>query len=800
MLESAKNTDKWINKLVRADCMNLLDRLETESIDLIVTDPPYGLHFLGKDWDKTLPNKKVWEECFRVLKAGSFAFVMSAPRMDLQYRMALNLEEAGFDIGFTPIYWAYSCISDDTEILTETGFKSIEELSKQDMVATFNIVRNKIQYQVPEEIMKYNYSGELINIKNQNTDQLLTPNHRVYCKNKRHSGNKIWWEEEWSVYQAKELVSNIKSALRLPLVAELIDGRYNREITYNIFYAELLGIVLTDGGFDDRLKTRTKAVRIYQSSVNKDKVLRIRFLLNKINANFKEYKRKRMYNGRIYTEHTFYFNDRWAERMREDIPNRKPTYKLLKLKKRYLQALLNGLMLGDGCWSVNNESGVFYQKDSSTCDWFQILCLHLGYRSSVNEKKDSVNFCKANSTEIQSKKRIRSVRVKNTRVWCVRTKNETFVARRNGKIFITGNSGFPKAMNIGKAIDKRAGVKRKIIGKYMHPDGHVRESAKVDMGFVQEYVKKHTGTYDTKKIVDRVSITAPATPDAKRLDGSYAGFQPKPAVEVIIVAMKPLSEDSFVDQALWNIKGITWLDDCRIPVVASKEPRKRWEQPSGNRIYKSSKGGFLKQTKGNRNSTITDYYNRGRFPANLLVSNDVLNDGTITKSSSGGIRKATPSSFFGQYLSEKDSVKQEIHDEGSFSRYYDLDLWFKEKFKTIPKKKLELYPFALYPKASTSEKERGLENFTPETTDNPFTKNSHPTVKPVKLMAYLVTLGSREGDIVLDPYIGSGTTAVACKMLKRNYIGCDINKEWLRIAIHRLKAVKKSFDLKELIE
>ena len=62
-----------------------------------------------------------------------------------------------------------------------------------------------------------------------------------------------------------------------------------------------------------------------------------------------------------------------------------------------------------------------------------------------------------------------------------------------------------------------------------------------------------------------IDYTKPATPQAKRLQGAYAGFQPKPAVEIILTVMKPLSEKTFVDQALSNDKGVTWLDDCRIP-------------------------------------------------------------------------------------------------------------------------------------------------------------------------------------------------------------------------------------------
>ena len=65
-------------------------------------------------------------------------------------------------------------------------------------------------------------------------------------------------------------------------------------------------------------------------------------------------------------------------------------------------------------------------------------------------------------------------------------------------------------------------------------------------------------------------------------------------------------------------------------------------------------------------------------------------------------------------------------------------------------------------------------------------KSWHPTTKPLKLMSYLITLGSREGDIVLDPFMGSGTTGIACKLLNREFIGCEINKEYFEIARKRI--------------
>ena len=59
-------------------------------------------------------------------------------------------------------------------------------------------------------------------------------------------------------------------------------------------------------------------------------------------------------------------------------------------------------------------------------------------------------------------------------------------------------------------------------------------------------------------------------------------------------------------------------------------------------------------------------------------------------------------------------------------------------------------------------------------------------------MSYLITLGSRPGDVVLDPFVGSGTTCIAAKMLNRNYIGIEKEKEYYQIAIKRLKAVSKT--------
>lgn len=95
----------------------LLQHVEDNSIDSIVTDPPYGISFMGKDWDSALPPKEVWQECIRVLKPGGYIVAMSASRM--YHRLAVQLEDLGL-ICHPMIGWIYG-----------SGFPKATDLSKQ---------------------------------------------------------------------------------------------------------------------------------------------------------------------------------------------------------------------------------------------------------------------------------------------------------------------------------------------------------------------------------------------------------------------------------------------------------------------------------------------------------------------------------------------------------------------------------------------------------------------------------------------------------------------------------------------
>ena len=282
----------------------------------------------------------------------------------------------------------------------------------------------------------------------------------------------------------------------------------------------------------------------------------------------------------------------------------------------------------------------------------------------------------------------------------------------------------------------------------------------------------------------------------KEFEGAYGGFQPKPAVEVIIVIQKPGTEPTQAGQALNNGKGITWLDDCRIPYsdesdqeavrACTTEPDKHSAFTSIEGKYDS--GGYKKK----------DENTQGRFPANLLVSDDVLDDGKITKSSPVTQSKNTGfggnNNDYGQ--NSKDWGKEYqtgCYDKGTFSRFFSLDAWAEKNL-----------PFLIVPKASKKEKNAGVghlegygrfHNSSKSGEMMPSKKmppskvkgNHHPTVKPIKLMSYLITLGSRPGDTILDPFAGSGTTGCAAEMLGREYILIEMTEEYIPIIEARLE-------------
>lgn len=126
-----KSIEEMID-LRNGDCLEVLKALDDNSVDAIVTDPPYGLSFMGKKWDYDVPSVDVWRECFRVLKPGGHLLSFAGTRT--QHRMACNIEDAGFEIR-DMIAWIYGSgfpksrnIGKDVEKINVGGLKNLKQI------------------------------------------------------------------------------------------------------------------------------------------------------------------------------------------------------------------------------------------------------------------------------------------------------------------------------------------------------------------------------------------------------------------------------------------------------------------------------------------------------------------------------------------------------------------------------------------------------------------------------------------------------------------------------------------------
>lgn len=327
--------------------------------------------------------------------------------------------------------------------------------------------------------------------------------------------------------------------------------------------------------------------------------------------------------------------------------------------------------------------------------------------------------------------------------------------------------GFPKSLNIGKSVDKILGNERAVIGK------------NTSIQFIENGVKQKKDYGESDGMLGKYGHNIDVTKGTSEWEGW--GTALKPALEPITVARKPIVGNVAQNCLKWGVGGIN-IDGCRV----------EYGDETDNRIGTDALAGGSKDSIFGGYSNIKDkniqmYKSNGRFPANLIHdgSDEVVGLFPQTKgSATTKVGKTYGESDGRSYLQTKPHGVN-INDSGSAARFFYCA------------------------KASKSERNRGCEDMEAKYNDdsridkdaigcnNPNnrsgtpSKNFHPTVKPIALMEYLVKLVSKEGHTVLDPFMGSGSTGIACKKLNREFIGIELDADYCKIAEARINAVKK---------
>lgn len=357
-------------------------------------------------------------------------------------------------------------------------------------------------------------------------------------------------------------------------------------------------------------------------------------------------------------------------------------------------------------------------------------------------------------------------------------------------------SGFPKSLDISKAIDKKKGAIREVTGQ--RADILQKQAKDLKTGTRKITDSLNNGAPERNNGYTTISadVTAPATPEAQQWNGY--GTAIKPATEFWTLARKPI-KGTVAQNILGHGVGGLNIDGCRIQ---GPEPHHNYGRTSGENSFVG---------KGDISTTPQS----GRFPSNVIFDEFTaeLLDQQSGELTSGSMRKSYLYKNNGFSMGAPTGATKHLCEayKGGASRFFYVA------------------------KASRSERNKGLENFIIEkefghsrydkcTTcggyilQNPnrnshckcevpvrqnltVTGNYHPTVKPVKLMQYLVRLITPAGGKCLDPYNGSGTTGIACKIEEFDYLGIEREPDFCEISEYRIAAwevEKEDFDDSQL--
>ena len=334
-------------------------------------------------------------------------------------------------------------------------------------------------------------------------------------------------------------------------------------------------------------------------------------------------------------------------------------------------------------------------------------------------------------------------------------------------------SGFPKSHNISKGIDKTLNAPNgEVIGQSTGQGYSSQQEKNLAEGF-RPYTKGLPSEHADK------NIYALSSPEAQQWEGW--GTALKPAHEPIVLARKPLI-GTVANNVLAHGTGGINIDGCRVGSEERKNNINDFTNQHGNQFGNGQPIAKIGESK------VT-----GRFPANFIHdgSDEVLELFPQTKSSEPRLTTKQGGSknrlAYGDFSGQTEPTVIGFGDSGSTARFfYCAKTSKKDRNEGLDGFADGATPYATHrpnfentkgvetPYAGTGRSGKNLANF-------------HPTVKPTDLMRYLVRLVTPPNGIVLDPFMGSGSTGKACMYEGFSFIGIDMTPEYVEIARARIE-------------
>ena len=479
-------------KIINGKCEKVLLTLEDNSIDLVITSPPYNIDLGNNKYNKNpydlYNDNKDHQEYIKWLKS---IFEIIYSKLKKGGRIAINIgdqKNGGIPvhsdiiqfitkelhyIPMTTIIWnkhhvnfrtSWGCYDEQTRVLTNNGLKYFKDINiENDLFATINLKTQKLEYQKAFNYIEKKYNGKMCKVKTRTADLLVTPNHNMVLSNKK---NNLYKEEVINLYSKPFRIpkrhkgfhyGKNKDFFKLPPVEY---GKRTRKIHINKNsikidmddWLRFLGIFFTDGNVDYSIKRGCYKVSIYQS---KEKYLnQNENLLEKLPFKFKYKKSKSEYyvcNKQI-AEYLYKFKNK---------NNREIPDFIFDLSLEQKEIFVQWLFIGDGHSSGNKKISIAVSSDKFKDSLLNIL-LQLNYKFSVykqfqkeriykgkliksNRPLNIINISYSNHFYFDhrtSKHRKNSTSLVDYKgnVYCVSVPNETLFVERNGKFTWCGNS------------------------------------------------------------------------------------------------------------------------------------------------------------------------------------------------------------------------------------------------------------------------------------------------------------------------------------------------------------------------
>jgi len=330
------------------------------------------------------------------------------------------------------------CLSEDTEILTDSGFKGINELTEQDGIGAWD--NGKIVYQTTSRIIRKQYSGKMLHFNGEHFECLVTPEHKMVFERKTSNGKISRWEKDTRVAKDLLLLKGGCINRRFPVA-----GKIGTRELWDVTDAEikLMGWMITEGWICKSKRYNDARYQLGQSNkVYPKKVEEIEAILKELKLDYNTYNRKdglRMWQFRKVSKKIF-------DRLLKDGVHRIPRWFLSYASYRQMQVLFNTMMDGDGTWSRMTYNTTSFELAQD----FQELCHKINRGAFISDPgKDRYcsftgkTYQRCYSVYVQKEgfKYVQDLREidYSGKVWCVTVPAGFIVIRYNGKIGVVGN-------------------------------------------------------------------------------------------------------------------------------------------------------------------------------------------------------------------------------------------------------------------------------------------------------------------------------------------------------------------------